>query len=85
MIVEVALLAGVYFIWVVSLVNSMVSSEEVSLTVSTLPFVLTFPLSLVLSAVLEPTLPGAFVVDVGLTIVVGVLLFVRWVMAIVGE
>jgi len=45
----------------------------------------TFPVALILSSILEITMPGAFLADILLTMVVGVLLFIRWVMAIVGE
>jgi hypothetical protein len=85
MLVEVSLLVAIYAIWIVLLVNVMVSSEEISLTIATLPFIVTFPIALILSALLEITVPGAFLADVLLTIIVGLLLFVRWVMAIVGE
>ncbi|RDE11924.1 MAG: hypothetical protein C4K48_10760 [Candidatus Thorarchaeota archaeon] len=85
MIIEASLLIAIYAIWVVLLVNVMVSSEEVSLTIATLPFIVTFPVALILSSILEITVPGAFLADILLTMVVGVLLFIRWVMAIVGE
>ncbi len=85
MIVEVALLLGIYSVWIVTLVNAMASSEEVSLTIATLPFIITFPVALVVSAILETYLPGILRIDILLTIVVGILIFVRWVMAIVGE
>jgi len=85
MLVEVSLLVAIYAIWIVLLVNVMVSSEEISLTVATLPFIVTFPIALILSAILEIAVPGAFLADVLLTIIVGLLLFIRWVMAIVGE
>jgi hypothetical protein len=85
MIVEVALLIGIYAIWLLLLVNVMISSEEISLTVATLPFIVTFPIALILSAWIEIQIPGVFVVDVVLTMIIGVLIFVRWVMAIVGE
>ena len=85
MIIEASLLIAIYAIWIVLLVNVMVSSEEVSLTIATLPFIVTFPVALILSSILEITLPGAFLADILLTMVVGVLLFIRWVMAIVGE
>jgi hypothetical protein len=85
MMLQVALLVGIYAIWTVLLVNAMVSSEEVSLTVATLPFIVTFPVALILSAWTEVYIPGVFLVDVVLTMIIGVLLFVRWVMAIVGE
>lgn len=85
MIIEVSLLIAIYAIWIVLLVNVMVSSEEVSLTIATLPFIVTFPITLILSSILEITRPGAFLADILLTMVVGVLLFIRWVMAIVGE
>jgi len=84
-IIEASLLIAIYAIWIVLLVNVMVSSEEVSLTIATLPFIVTFPVALILSSILEITLPGAFLADILLTMVVGVLLFIRWVMAIVGE
>jgi hypothetical protein len=85
MIIEASLLIAIYAIWIVLLVNVMVSSEEVSLTIATLPFIVTFPVALILSSILEITVPGAFLADILLTMVVGVLLFIRWVMAIVGE
>ena len=85
MILEIALLIAIYSIWVLSLVNSMVSAEEVSLTIDTLPFIVTLPIALFLAAFLEPLLPGIFAADIILTAIIGVLLFVRWVMAIAGE
>jgi len=63
----------------------MISSEEISLTIATLPFIVTFPVALIISAILEITVPGVFMADILLTMIVGVLLFIRWVMAIVGE
>ncbi len=85
MILEVALLMGIYAIWLLLLVNIMVSSEEISLTVATLPFIVTFPIALILAAWIELQIPGVFLVDIVLTMVMGVLIFVRWIMAIVGE
>ena len=85
MMLQVALLVGIYAIWIVLLVNAMVSSEEISLTVATLPFIVTFPIALILAAWIEVYVPGVFIVDIVLTMIIGVLLFVRWVMAIVGE
>ena len=85
MILELAILIVIYAIWILSLVNAMISSEEISLTVATLPFIVTFPFALILSAMAEVYLPGILTVDILLTMVMGVLLFVRWVMAIVGE
>ena len=85
MLVEVSILIAIYAIWIVLLVNVMVSSEEISLTVATLPFIVTFPVALIVSAILEITVPGVFLADILLTMIVGVLLFIRWVMAIVGE
>jgi hypothetical protein len=85
MIVEVALLLGIYSIWIAALVYAMASSEEVSLTIATLPFIITFPIALVVAAILETYLAGILQIDILLTIVVGILIFVRWVMAIVGE
>jgi hypothetical protein len=85
MILEVSLLIAIYAIWILLLVNVMVSSEEISLTIATLPFIVTFPIALILSAILEVSVPGMFLADILLTMIVGVLLFVRWVMAIVGE
>ena len=85
MIFEIAVLVAIYAIWILTLVNSMVSSEEVSLTISTLPFIVTFPIALLVSASAEVFFPGIFMIDVLLTAIVGVLIFVRWVMAIVGE
>ncbi len=85
MIFEIGLLVAIYAIWILTLVNSMVSSEEVSLTIATLPFIVTFPVALLVSASTEVFFPGIFMIDVLLTAIVGVLIFVRWVMAIVGE
>ena len=85
MLVEESILIAIYAIWIVILVNVMVSSEEISLTIATLPFIVTFPLALIVSAILEVTVPGVFMADILLTMIVGVLLFIRWVMAIVGE
>lgn len=85
MLVEAAILIAIYAIWIVLLVNVMVSSEEVSLTIATLPFIVTFPIALLVSAILEITVPGVFLADILITTIVGVLLFIRWVMAIVGE
>jgi len=85
MLVEASILIAIYAVWIVLLVNVMVSSEEISLTIATLPFIVTFPLALIVSAILEITVPGVFLADILLTMIVGVLLFIRWVMAIVGE
>ena len=85
MMPEVALLVGIYAIWLLLLVNIMVSSEEISLTVATLPFIVTFPIALIIAAWIEVQIPGVFLADVLITMIVGVLIFVRWVMAIVGE
>jgi hypothetical protein len=85
MLAEASILIAIYAIWIVLLVNVMVSSEEISLTIATLPFIVTFPLALIVSAILEITVPGVFLADILLTMIVGVLLFIRWVMAIVGE
>ncbi|TFF84806.1 hypothetical protein EU524_00170 [Candidatus Thorarchaeota archaeon] len=85
MIFEVALLIAIYSVWILLLVNVMVSSEEISLTIATLPFIVTFPVAMIVAASLELVIPGVFVADILLTLIVGILLFVRWVMAIVGE
>jgi hypothetical protein len=85
MITELALMAVIYAIWILSLVYAMVSSEEISLTIATLPFIVTFPFALLLAASVEPFMPGIFTADAVLTVVVGLLLAVRWVMAVVGE
>ncbi|NHJ14238.1 MAG: hypothetical protein EAX95_11215 [Candidatus Thorarchaeota archaeon] len=85
MIPEIALLIGIYSIWILILVASMVSTEEVSLTIATLPFIVTFPIAMILAALMEVFIPGIFTVNLLLTVVVGVLIFIRWVMAIVGE
>ena len=85
MMLQVALLVGIYAIWIVLLVNAMVSSEEISLTVATLPFIVTFPFALILASWIEVYVSGVFLADIVLTMIIGVLLFVRWVMAIVGE
>ncbi len=63
----------------------MISSEQISLTVATLPFLVTFPVALLVAVSLEPIVPGVLIVDIVVTLVIGILLFVRWVMAIVGE
>lgn len=85
MIVELSLIAVIYAIWILSLVYAMVSSEEISLTIATLPFIVTFPIALILAASAELFMPGIFAIDVVLTVIVGLLLTVRWVMAVVGE
>ncbi len=85
MLFEIGILIAIYAIWILTLVNSVVSSEEVSLTVATLPFIVTFPIALLVAASAEIFFPGIFMIDVLLTAIVGVLIFVRWVMAIVGE
>ena len=85
MIFEIGFLIAVYAIWLLTLVNAMVSSEEISLTVATVPFIVTFPIALILAASAEVYMPGIFTVDVLVTSIVGVLIFVRWVMAIAGE
>ncbi|MCF2137230.1 MAG: hypothetical protein K9W43_08305 [Candidatus Thorarchaeota archaeon] len=82
---ELVLLSIIYSIWIILLVNAMVSSDEISLTVATLPYIVTFPISLLLASTVELILPGFFIVDILLILIVGLLLFVRWVMAIVGE
>ncbi len=85
MLVEAALLTAIYAIWIVVLVNTMISSEEISLTFATIPFIVTVPMSLILAAIVELDIPGTFQVGILLTIIVGILLTVRWTMAIVGE
>ncbi len=85
MLFEASILIAIYALWIVILVNVMISSEEISLTIATLPFIVTFPLALIISAILEITVPGVLMADILLTMIVGVLLFIRWVMAIVGE
>ena len=85
MIVEVPLLIAIYSIWILLLVNAMVSTEEISLTIATLPFIVTFPIALLLAVAAEVIIPGILGVDILLTAVIAILLFVRWVMAIVGE
>jgi hypothetical protein len=85
MLFEASILIAIYALWIVILVNVMISSEEISLTIATLPFIVTFPLALIISAILEISVPGVFMANIMLTMIVGVLLFIRWVMAIVGE
>ncbi len=85
MLFEASILIAIYALWIVILVNVMISSEEISLTIATLPFIVTFPVALIVSAILEISVPGVFMADILLTMIVGVLLFIRWVMAIVGE
>ncbi len=85
MISELALLVVIYSIWILSLVYAMVSSEQISLTVATLSFIVTFPFTLILAINVEIWVAGIILVDMSLTAIMGVLLFVRWVMAIVAE
>jgi hypothetical protein len=85
MIIEVSILVVIYAIWILTLVNAMISSEEVSLTIATLPFIVTFPIALLLSAIVEIYQPGFLLLNIVITIIIGVLIFVRWVMAIVAE
>ena len=85
MIIEISIIVVIYAVWILTLVNAMISSEEVSLTIATIPFIISFPIALLLSAIIEISIPGFFIVNAAVTIVVGILIFVRWVMAIVGE
>ena len=85
MIIEISIIVVIYAVWILTLVNAMISSEEVSLTIATIPFIISFPIALLLSAIIEISIPGFFIVNAMLTVVVGILIFVRWVMAIVGE
>jgi hypothetical protein len=85
MIIEISIIVVIYAIWILTLVNAMISSEEMSLTMATIPFIISFPIALLLSAIIEISIPGFFIVNTAITIVVGILIFVRWVMAIVGE
>jgi len=48
-------------------------------------FIITFPIAMILAALMEVFVPGIFAVNLLLTIIVGILIFIRWVMAIVGE
>jgi hypothetical protein len=84
-LIEIAILTVIYSIWIIVLVHSMISSEQISLTIATLPFLITFPVALIIAASLEIVIPGIFLVDVVVTVVIGILLFVRWVMALIGE
>ena len=84
-LIEIAILAVIYSIWIIVLVHSMISSEQISLTVATLPFLITFPIALIIAASLEIIIPGIFLVDMVVTVVIGILIFVRWIMALVGE
>lgn len=84
-LIEIAILTVIYSIWIIVLVHSMISSEQISLTIATLPFLITFPVALIIAASLEITIPGIFLVDVVVTVVIGILIFVRWIMALVGE
>ena len=84
-LIEIAILTVIYSIWIIVLVHSMISSEQISLTVATLPFLITFPIALIIAASLEITIPGIFLVDVVVTVVIGILIIVRWIMALVGE
>ena len=83
--IELVFLAGIYTLWLVLLVNMMIACDEISLTIATLPFIVTFPIALLLASLAELYMPHAIIVDILLTMIVGVLLFVRWVMAIAGE
>ncbi|MGQ4870352.1 MAG: hypothetical protein ACTSPE_01230 [Candidatus Thorarchaeota archaeon] len=83
--IELVFLAGIYTLWLVLLVNTMIACDEISLTIATLPFIVTFPIALLLASLAELYMPHAIIVDILLTMIVGVLLFVRWVMAIAGE
>ena len=85
MIIEISIIVVIYAVWILTLVNSMISSEEVSLTIATIPFIISFPIALLLSAIIEISIPGFFIVNAAVTIVIGILIFVRWIMAIVGE
>ena len=85
MIIEISIIVVIYAVWILTLVNAMISSEEVSLTIATIPFIISFPISLLLSAIIEISIPGFFIVNAAVTIVIGILIFVRWIMAIVGE
>ncbi len=85
MLAEVALLVAIYAVWIVVMVNAMVSSEEISLTVATITFILTVPISLILAALLETIIAGIFQVNLLLMVIVSILFAVRWVMALVGE
>ena len=85
MIIEISIIVVIYAVWILTLVNTMISSEEVSLTIATIPFIISFPIALLLSAIIEISLSGFFIVNAVLTVVMGILIFVRWVMAIVGE
>ena len=84
-LIEVAILTIIYSVWIIVLVHSMISTEQISLTIATLPFLITFPIALLLAASIEITVPGVFLVNLVVTIVIGILLFVRWIMALVGE
>jgi hypothetical protein len=85
MIIEISIIVVIYAVWILTLVNAMISSEEVSLTIATIPFIISFPIALLLSAIIEISIPGFFIVNAAVTIVIGILIFVRWIMAIVGE
>ena len=52
MLFEASILIAIYALWIVILVNVMISSEEISLTIATLPFIVTFPVALIVSAIL---------------------------------
>ncbi|MGD2073168.1 MAG: hypothetical protein PVG65_06745 [Candidatus Thorarchaeota archaeon] len=85
MIIEISIIVVIYAVWILTLVNAMISSEAVSLTIATIPFIISFPIALLLSAIIEISIPGFFIVNGVVTIVIGILIFVRWIMAIVGE
>ena len=83
--IELVFLAGIYTLWLVLLVNAMIACDEISLTIATLPFIVTFPIALLLASLAELYMRHTMIIDILLTMIVGVLLFVRWVMAIAGE
>ncbi|MHA1216106.1 MAG: hypothetical protein ACTSPX_02120 [Candidatus Thorarchaeota archaeon] len=83
--IELVFLAGIYTLWLVLLVNAMIACDEISLTIATLPFIVTFPIALLLASLAELYMRRTMIIDILLTMIVGVLLFVRWVMAIAGE
>ena len=79
---------GLFIAWVPHLITFLLFlSGGDPLTVEQHFFIglIYIPIALLLSAIVEIYLPGFFIVNAVLTIVIGVLIFIRWVMAIVGE
>ncbi len=83
--IDVVLLTIILCMWMLVIINAMSSVEIVSLTLSSVPFLLTTPLAIVLAITTERWLIGALAITITVWIVTGILLFVRWVTAILVE